>query len=714
MKIRNILMLASVFALIQCSPKTTGKMADKATEATNKVVDNTWRSQTPSAGPARQINMGDFNVEELPNGLTLIVVENHKLPRVSYSLSLKNDQINEGDQAGLVSFAGDLMGRGTKSMSKAEIDAAMDYLGASFSTFGSGMFGSSLTKHQGKLLEVMSDVLMNPLFPKEEFDKILKQNLSGIEQSKSDPNSMAGNVSAAVNFGKNHPYGEINTSETYNNITLTDCKKYVKDYFKPNNAYLTIVGDITLEEAKANASKYFGAWEKGSVPTVSHEMPEGPTEPRVCFTNKDGAVQSVIRITYPVDNKPGNKDIVKTSVMNNILGGGIFSGRLMQNLREDKAYTYGARSNVSSDNLVSTFNASASVRTEVTDSSIVQFLYEMERLTREPVDAKDLQLVKNSMGGSFARSLESPQTLARFARNIHRYKLTTDYYETYLKRLDAVTIADVQNAALKYIKPNKANIVVVGSKDDVAEKLLKFDGDGVIVYFDNFGNKMELNASVIPADINGAVVVNDYISALGGIAKLESLKTLEMHMSMSVMGQSMKVDQFYKKPSSYYLKIGNAQMTMQEIKFDGTTASMSGMGGSESGTEGPVYDQAKSQSNMFDQLGYSSPGYALDVKSIEDVNGESCYKVLVTKPDGDKVTEFYSIKSSLLMKTVENQEGPGGQSVSISTEYSDYKEVDGIPFPHKVKTLGAMPMPIEMTLDGVKLNPIIEDSLFKG
>ena len=161
-------MLASVFALIQCSPKTTGKMADKATEATNKVVDNTWRSQTPSAGPARQINMGDFNVEELPNGLTLIVVENHKLPRVSYSLSLKNDQINEGDQAGLVSFAGDLMGRGTKSMSKAEIDAAMDYLGASFSTFGSGMFGSSLTKHQGKLLEVMSDVLMNPLFPKEE------------------------------------------------------------------------------------------------------------------------------------------------------------------------------------------------------------------------------------------------------------------------------------------------------------------------------------------------------------------------------------------------------------------------------------------------------------------------------------------------------------------------------------------------------------------
>ena len=706
-------MLASVVAMIQCSPKTTGTMTEKASETAEKVVDNSWRSQAPAAGPARQINMGDFNVEELPNGLTLVVVENHKLPRVSYSLSLKNDQINEGDQAGLVSFAGDLMGRGTKNMTKAEIDAAMDYLGASFSTFGSGMFGSSLTKHQGKLLEVMSDVLMNASFPKEEFDKILKQSLSGIESSKTDPNSMASNVAAVVNYGAKHPYGEINTAETYNSIKLADCKKYVNQYFKPNNAYLTIVGDITPAEAKANAMKYFGDWKKGKVPTVSHDMPAAPTENRVCIANKDGAVQSVIRVTYPVDNKPGNADIVKTSVMNNILGGGIFSGRLMQNLREDKAYTYGARSSISSDNLVSNFNASASVRTEVTDSSVVQFLYEMERMRNEPVAAKDLQLVKNSMGGSFARSLESPQTLARFARNIHRYNLPTDYYETYLQRLDAVTIADVQKAAQKYIRPDKANIVIVGSKDDIAEKLVQFDGDGEIEYFDNFGKKMELNASAIPADVNGKVVINDYISALGGKAKLDALKSLKMKMSMSLMGQTMDVDQVYKKPNNFYMKIGNEQMTMQEMKFDGVTASMGGMGGSQTATEGPVFDQVKSQSDMFDQLKYTSEGYTLDVKSIEKVDGEACYKVLVTDPSGSKTSEFYSIKSSLLVQTVENQEGPGGQSVSITTSYSDYKEVDGIPFPHKVKVSGAMPMPIEMTLNSVDVNAAVDDAMFK-
>ncbi|NNE13979.1 MAG: insulinase family protein [Saprospiraceae bacterium] len=711
MKIRNILIFASLFALIQCSPKTTEPMMKDATKEMSN-VDHSWRSLTPSAGPARKINMGDFNVEEMENGLTLIVVENHKLPRVSYSLSLKNDQINEDDQAGIVSFAGDLMGRGTTTKSKAELDAAIDFLGANFSTFGSGMFGSSLTKHQDKLLEIMSDVLMNPSFPKEEFDKILKQSLSGIESSKTDPNAMARNVASVVNFGTDHPYGEIETSETYNNIKLADCKRYIKNFFKPNNAYLTIVGDITFEEAKIKAAKYFGDWKSGMLPKITHETPEGPESNRVCLANKDGAVQSVIRITYPVENKPGNPDIEKVSVMNNILGGGIFSGRLMQNLREDKAYTYGARSNIGSDNLISSFNAFASVRTEVTDSSIVQFLYEMNRMVNEPVDAGDLQLVKNSMTGSFARSLESPQTLARFARNIHKYNLPTNYYETYLERLDAVSIADVQNAAKKFIRPNQANIVVVGSKDDIAEKLVQFDADGELEFFDNFGNKLEMKETALPSDINGEVVINDYINKLGGKAKIEGLESLELHFSMSMMGQSMGIDQYYQKPNSFYMKVGNEQMVMQEMKFDGTKAAMSGMGGSQTASEGPIYDQAKAQSKMFDQLDYLSDGYTLEVKGIEDVNGESCYKVSVQTPGGDKITEFYSVKTSLLMKTVSNQEGPNGQAVTISNELSDYKEIDGIPFPHKIKTMGAMPMPIEMTMTDAKVNPTLDAELF--
>ena len=174
-----------------------------------------------------------------------------------------------------------------------------------------------------------------------------------------------------------------------------DCKKYYNTYFKPNNAYLTIVGDITAEEAKANAEKYFGSWKKGTVPTNSYETPQKPEGTSVAFANKDGAVQSVISITYPVELKPASQEAIEASLMNSILGGGIFSGRLMQNLREDKAYTYGARSSISSDRLVGSFSAGASVRNEVTDSSIVEFLYEMDRMASEPVSEEDLQQLQH-------------------------------------------------------------------------------------------------------------------------------------------------------------------------------------------------------------------------------------------------------------------------------------------------------------------------------
>jgi len=712
MKIQHLLIVLAALFLVHCSPKSSmAVMSDDKMEMDTK-EDLSWRSSAPDAGPARKIQMGDFNVMTLDNGLTVIVVENHKLPRVSYSLSLKNDPIREHDKVGLVSMAGDLFGRGTSNRTKSEIDASIDFLGASFNTSGSGIFGSSLTKHQDAMLDVMADVLYNATFPKEEFDKILKQYLSGIEASKTDPNSMAANVASVVNYGSNHPYGEVGTAETHNNISVDDCRNYIKKYFKANNAYLTIVGDITMDEAKAKAQKYFGKWKSGEVREASYEMPSRPDQARVCVANKDGAVQSVIRITYPVENKPGNPDITAASVMNSILGGGIFSGRLMQNLREDKAFTYGARSNLSSDPLVGTFNAFASVRTEVTDSSIVEFLYEMERIATEPVSDYDLMLSKNSLAGSFARSLESPQTLATFARNIERYNLPTDYYETYLERLEDVSVADVQRVASKYITPSKANIVVVGNKDAIVEKILPFDGDGEIEFFDAFGKKLEDVSDALPEGLTAETVVSDYLNALGGMDKLKEVKTMEAHFQMDMMGQKINIDQYYGMDGKFYAKVGNEQMTLQEMRFDGTTAQSGGMQGSQTATEGPLYDEVKSQSNKFEQMNYLSEEYTIELKGVDNVDGEPCYKVSVTDPSGQMVTEYYSVKSSLLVRQVAVSEGPGGQQMTITTDFMDYKRVDGINMPHKMKTTGAMPMPVEMNALSYKVNPEIDETLF--
>jgi len=718
MKIRNIylwVILGCVFS--HCTPKTTETLVKEDfmvndDSMTNKGADASsdplaWRATAPSPGEARKIQMGTYNTFMLDNGLQVIVVQNGKVPKVSYSISLKHDPINEGDQIGYVSIAGDLISRGTTTKTKAEIDESIDFLGASFSTSSGGIFASSLKKHGPELLGIVSDVLMNPIFSPEEFDKVKNQILSGIQSEKSDPSSMASNVSQVLDYGKDHPYGEIQTEETINAVQLENCKKYYQDYFKPNNAYLTIVGDINLEDAKANANKYFGAWKKGDVTSTEYVTPKPPEGAQVAFVNKDGAVQSVINVTYPIDLKPNTKESIAASLTNSILGGGIFLGRLMQNLREDKAYTYGARSRLNSDDLVGSFTAFASVRNEVTDSSVTEILYEMDRIATEKVSEEDLQLAKNSAAGSFARSLESPQTLARFARNIVKYNLPEDYYETYLEKLEAITVSDIQTMAAKYIRPNNAHILVVGNKDEVADKLLPFDADGVIDYYDAFGNSVEISDTPISEDITPSSIIDDYLNAIGGKDKLKQVNSIEQHFAMSVMGQDAMIRTFKVNKEKLAVIVEMAGQVMQSQKYDGTKGQMSGMGQNQIFEEGDELDDMKSQTTIFDQLDYSGVDYKLDLKGIEKVDGKDCYKLLVTNPVGKKTTEFYAKDSKLLVKTVTTE---GEKAIIVVS--SDYEEVDGIMFPKKITTEGAMPVPLVMIEKKTTINPELDAATF--
>ena len=234
------------------------------TLTTNAQID---RSIRPGAGPAPKIQLGDYKLFTLPNGLKVIVVENHKIPKVNYQLNLDIDPITEGDQTGYISMTGELLRAGTTTKTKAQIDEAIDFIGASLNTYSSGISGSVLTKFSNELLTIMSDVLYNPSFPAEELEKLKKQSMSGIQASKNDAKSIASNINSVIMFGDKHPYGEITSEKTIESITLDKCKEYYKTYFRPNAAYLIIVGDITLKEAQAQANKYFGKWQKGVVPT---------------------------------------------------------------------------------------------------------------------------------------------------------------------------------------------------------------------------------------------------------------------------------------------------------------------------------------------------------------------------------------------------------------------------------------------------------------
>lgn len=442
------------------------------------------RTKYPEAGPAPQINIGDAESFTLPNGLKVFVVENHKLPRVSYSLVLDRNPFFEGEKAGLTSLVGNMMMGGTASKSKDQIDEAIDRIGGRISFSSSSASASSLTKYQDQLLTLFSDLLLNPVFPQAELDKLKKQALSGIASSKDDPNAIMANVSDVILYGKDSPYGEIETEASVKNIGLEDVQHYYNTYYKPNIAYLAIVGDIDVKQAQDLVKKYFGGWKKGEVPQQAFKTKAIPAQREVVLVNRPASVQSVMNLAYPIDLKPNDPNVIPATIINNVLGGGS-AGRLFLKLREEKGYTYGAYSSLSASRYMGNFSASASVRTEVTDSAAYALIGEMKRLGQKTITQVELDNAKATLSGDFGRSLEQPATIANFAINAELNKLPKDYYRNYLKNVDAVTLEQVNALSPIFINPDKAYLIVVGNTDAFSDKLEQL---GEVNFYDIEGN----------------------------------------------------------------------------------------------------------------------------------------------------------------------------------------------------------------------------------
>ncbi len=666
------------------------------------------RSVRPEAGPAPEITIGEHQSFTLDNGLKVIVVENHKIPRVSYQLRIDVDPVMEGDAVGYVSMAGDLMRSGTENRSKQEIDEQIDFIGGNLSTYGNGIYASSLTKHSDELLELMSDVLLNPTFPEAELEKSKTRTISSLAASKTQPSAIASRVMQRIRFGENHPYGEIQTEEKVKNITRDHCVNYYNTYYKPNASYLVIVGDINLKEAKTKAEKYFGSWKKGEVPSHEYELPQAPEKTKVVLSHQDGAVQSVINVTYPLELTPAHKDVIPVRLTNDILGGGVFSGRLMQNLREDKGYTYGARSYISTDELVGYFDASAEVGTDVTPDAVNQFLIEMRRMRDEKVTEEHLNLVKSVRTGSFARSLERPQTIANFALNTERYNLPEDYYANYLKNLNAVKVDQVQEMAQKYILPQHSYIIVVGDKEKLMEDLKEYSADGEILLVDDYGNPVE-KAAEMDRDMTAKKVYDMYFEAIGGKEKLENIQDMKQEASASMGGMTINIVTYKKAPNKYKMEMLMNGNVMSKQVFDGEKGSVAGPQGSQE-LQGEQLEQMKYQATMNQELKYDELGVESNLKGIEKVNGKDAYKVEVITANGTKFYDFFDTETGLRLQTKTTMQTPQGEFTQVQT-FTDYKEVDGIKFPFTISTSGMQN--ITLNIDNIEINKGIEDSVFK-
>jgi zinc protease len=703
----KLFIYTAIFLLVGCtSTKSTTKGEKVKSNTVDKVTGTLDRTKIPTAGPAPEIKIGAYQTFQLDNGLKVYVVENNKLPRVSFSLRIDRGPVFEGDKAGYTGVVASLLSRGTVTKSKAEIDETVDFIGASFTTTATGMYGSSLSKHKDGLLKIMQDVLLNATFPQDELEKIKKLELSNIESGKDDPATIVSNIRGIAVYGKDHPYGEIMTEKTLQNITREDCIQYFNTYWSPKSAYLAIVGDITMEEAKALANQYFGSWKGGDLPKNKYATPNAPEKTRVVLVDRPQSVQSEIRVSYPLEIKVGDEAFLASSLLNQILGGG-FSSRLMQNLREDKGYTYGIGSGFTTDKVIGRFSAGGSVRNEVTDSAVYEIMKELEMIAEEGVTEAELKAAKAFITGSFARSLEEPQTIAGFAISTAINNLPANFYANYLKNLEAVTLEEVNAAAKKYIKPNNANIIVVGKAAEITEKLKKF---GPIQYYDVDGNAydpVELNKGL--EGLNPKSIITGYINAIGGEAKLATFTNQVITWDLDFGGQKLAVKDAKTADGKFRQDILMQGILVQQVISNGVDVATFAQGAKQ-----PMDENAKMaqliNNRLFPELYFEKSGVQLALKGMEVINGSEAYNVTVIYPNGEESQVFFDKATGLKVKDVSTVESPTGQ-MTKTTIYKDYKEVNGIKYAHTEVT-NAGPQSFTTSISKIEINTKLANDYF--
>ena len=659
------------------------------------------RSTMPKAGPDPVVKLGVPVKFNMPNGLKVIMVENHKLPRVSANLSIDNKPYFEGEIAGVSGMMGSLLGRGTPSITKDAFNEKVDFLGASVNFYSAGGFASSLEKYFPEILALMADGIKNATFSQEEFDKEVQLTLDGLKSNEKSVTSVARRVENVLTYGRSHPYGEFTSKESVKRITLADVKSNYNTYLKPNNAILVIEGDIDIKETKKLVNRLFADWKAGEIP--EYTMPEVPTlaTAEIDFINMDNAVQSEIAIINTVNITLGDTDYYAALLANKILGGG-GTARLFMNLREDKGYTYGSYSNLSQSRYVGTFKASASVRNMVTDSAVVELQKEINKIRYQTVSAEELRNAKESYVGNFVMDVQKPRTVANFALNIERYNLPVNFYESYIQKIKSVTLEEVQNAAINYFTGDKARIIITGKGIDVLDNLEKTDY--IINYFDVDGNPTEKPAMTlpIPEGMTAENVVDKYIAAIGGKDKVMAVKTTMTVANATIQGTPLVMTMKAAAPNKVSQEISVMGNTMQKTVFNGTTGYSSSRGQKKDMTAEEIA-KAKTESGIFKDLTYAS-GELLRIEPLEGKNA------IVLKYKDSEI--YYDMTSGLKVKEVKTATGPDGKEIKVPTVYADYKEVNGVKFPHSIG-IKSGPMNLDFVVQEIKVNEGVSDADFK-
>jgi zinc protease len=430
------------------------------------------RSHAPQPGPPPALHLPSIQKQKLSNGLPVWIVELHEVPVAQVNLVVFSGTANDPPgKYGAASLTAAMLEQGAGSRSALEIADAVDYLGADLgAATTSDLTAVRLHVPVTRLadaLPIMADVALRPTFPKDELERQRAQRLTSLLQGRDDPPTIASVAFSRVLYGKGHRYGtpQAGTAETIKTFTSEDLRGFYTATFRPENAVLLAVGDLTADKVLPLLEKSFGAWKgAGAAAPEKHPAIGEPPARTVYLIDKPGAAQTQIRIGR-VGVARSTSDYFPIQVLNTILGGS-FSSRLNINLREVHGYTYGAGSSFDMRAEAGPFSASAGVQTDKTSEALKEFFNELNAILK-PVPAEELARAKNYVSLRFPSAFETTGDISRRLEEAVVYKLPDDYFARYVQNIQTVSAADVQRVAQKYIKPDHLAVVVVGDQKGI-------------------------------------------------------------------------------------------------------------------------------------------------------------------------------------------------------------------------------------------------------
>ena len=670
------------------------------------------RSIQPQQGKTPTIDLKEPTIFTLKNGLTVIVVENKKLPTFSLRISIDNPPSNEGDRSGLSQLSSALFGEGSKNVSKDVFNEEVDYLGATISMGMGFAYANGLSKHKERIFELLSDAALNPSFTQEELDKEKDKLITGLKSEENSPAAIAQRVTGILTYSTDHPYGEFSTEESISKVTIKDIEGNYKQMFNPNNAYMVVSGDVEVEEIKDLVSKYFKNWKSSKKKLNSNiKSPVDVASTEINFIDMPDAVQSELAVLNITNLETKSEDHHAALVANYILGGA-FNSYLNMNLREENGWTYGARSSIARNKWTSaTFRATTSVRNAVTDSAVVETLKEINKIRDEFVSDEMLSTAKAKYLGNFIMSTENKSLLADFAVNIKTLNLPDDFYETFIEKINLVSKEDVKRVANKYLKPENLRIIVVGKGLDVADKLENINYNNTLIpvkYFNKVGIQIEkpVFAKEIDASITVKNIFENHLNAIGGVEKLNNVTSISITAAVTIPGAPFKPNAIIKEkfPNKSSMEMSVPNMgTLMTQKFNGEDGYIEQMG-QKIPYEDDQKTEQKEKKGLFEEI-YLDDSVA-QIVSLSPVDGKDIYKVQIK----ENSFRFYEADTGLLIMTEETTVAMGNEIKTI-TKFSDYKEVDGIKYAFKREIITG-PQTIVIEADQVILNEEIADDFF--